>query len=184
MAEPIEKLFSLPAPEQVVVLARGPSLLNYEPARHPGAVVIGVNDIGIHRYKQEHEDRRCDYTIFIDAHLCGCEPLGIPLRPEIHKLSHGGEGYYWNWSQASDVIQTAFGRTGSAAIVLPWLWGCRDIVVYGMDSYPDCKESGHAIVGIISGPLSYISSVRRQKQAIEELGIDCITWAHMTPVEA
>ena len=177
MAEPIAKLFSLPAPSQVVVLARGPSLLDYQPARHPGAVVIGVNDVGFHRYGQKHADQRCDYSIFVDANFVGCTPLGIPLRSETYKHSHAGEGYWWNWSEADGAVQSAFGRTGSAAIVLPWLWGCRDIWVYGMDAFT-CGNNGSAIEGIVNAPShQYLSSVRRQRDAIAAFGIDCLHWA-------
>lgn len=193
MAEPLEKLFELPAPEQAVVIARGPSLERYLPARHPSAVTIGVNDLGYRWGYNADAKYRVDYSIFIDGHLkasdgsliCELPKWGTVLRPKRHAECNEGNGYYWDWQRGSEddqQIRDAFGRTGSAAMLLPWLWGCRDIWIYGMDSYPDCNDNRSAIgEGVhYEGGRSYESTVSRQKKAIEYFGMQgCVHWAHL-----
>lgn len=179
MSEELGKLFSLPSPRQCIILARGPSLERYLPARHPGAVVLGVNDVGFHRHGQAHQDARCDYSVFIDRQFVEMQPLGTPIRADHYKDSHGGAGYWWYWSRDFPAEREAFGRTGSAALVIPWLWGCRDIWVYGMDAYPDSKEIGSAIVGVTNGTCNYRHTVKRQIEAVRHWDMSGVNWAHL-----
>lgn len=182
MAEPLAELFKTPAPRQAVILARGPSLVRYDQARHPGATVFGVNDLGVHREGQAHADHAVDYSVYIDGHLlAGHRALGTPLRPKMYADAHGGSGYYWDWPRGThDRERDAFGRTGSAALALCWLWGCRDIWIYGMDAYPDCADASSAITGVVNGVTGYRSTVDRQKRLIAAYGMNgALHWAHL-----
>jgi hypothetical protein len=181
-ALPLDRLFEHPPPEQAVILARGPSLGFYDPARHPAAAIFGVNDLGVHRDGQTHQDRRVDFSVYIDGHLLGgCDVLGTPIRPVDWAKQFCGVGYFWSFGRDQPDLRTMFARTGSAAMMIPWLWGCRDIWIYGMDAYPNCDNTGSAIgEGIKHNPSrGYLSTVNRQKMAVEELGVNCVTWAHL-----
>lgn len=180
MAEPLETLFALPVPEQAVILARGPSLGLYSPARHPAAVGFGVNDLGIHRKGQTHDDHRIDYSVYIDGAILGeYEMLGNPIRPQRWKDQVDGRGYWWHFGRDTQELRDAFGRTGSAAMMIPWMWGCRDIWIYGMDAFPNCNGGKSAISGVVNPHDTYAPTVQNQKRAIDHFGITGVHWAHL-----
>lgn len=175
MALPLQRLFDLPVPEQAVILARGPSLAKYDQTRFPTAAVFGVNDVGF------HPDYRCDYAVFIDRQFAEMpKPCGIPIRDWTYRDSFDGVGYYWTVTRDRPDERKAFGRTGSAAILIPWMWGCRDIWIYGMDAFPDCNPGGSYIDGLVDPHPSYKTTVDLQKAMISAFGMDGkLHWAHM-----
>lgn len=175
MSEPIERLLEKPAPKQAVILARGPSLLKYDQARHHDACVFAVNIVGF------SPDYRCDYAVMLGCNQRkGMEPVGIPIRPDDFKDAFDGRGYYFTTTRERQKERDAMGRVGSAAIMIPWRWGCRDIWIYGMDSWPDGKDIRHVVD---DGPISeicYLRSCQRQHNMIADFGMEgFLHWAHL-----
>ena len=64
--------------------------------------------------------------------------------------------------------------------MVPWLWGVRDIVIYGMDSWPDGENAEKLIPGKVPNVPSYKRTVDIQKKMINHYEMDdYLKWMHL-----
>lgn len=164
---------SVPAPETLVILSKGPSLDQYrrEWAAYPH---VALNEV--------IECLPGDYGLYLDAVFA---QLNVPsftalIRERRHEVHHGGRGYVFDrdWFAGYGYHP---GLTAVTAVNLAAIWGVKRLVFVGFDGLDGVGEQRYArCIRRILQPASkadYANVNPLLLDAIEAAGIESV-WFH------
>jgi hypothetical protein len=132
----------------MVLLSKGPSLDLYEPGRYRDWFVWGVNETGA--------VFPCDVICYLDKwhsinEYAKKNPTATIIRPATHGSHHKGRGVVLYLESMFDVNGPAYSvakSTTALSIYLAGLWGVREILAVGNDSYHADPEQPYKTTGI------------------------------------
>lgn len=131
-------------PPRAVVLGKGPSLDDYGLDRDRcGAFVVGLNEVA--------EVIPCHAAVHLDDFKLEIAPEVLVFRPPIACCSSVDCTYVFERDdkppkpgrEAYHLPHHGFG-TATAAVTILGMWGIREILFAGFDSYPETMQAGYA----------------------------------------
>jgi hypothetical protein len=168
---PIELLYDREAPEEVILLGKGPSLDKWDGSETNGRVVVAINEA--------MTKKECDYGIYSDEAMRALSPptnVSI-IRPSFLKHSHG-DCEQFVYDRAEYGAQTC--STASIAIIMLGVWGVKRILAVGFDAYdtPIGPVYADCVSGMISSRSSSDFSFVNEtiEDAIRASGVDVEFW--------